>query len=247
MSTEELSKELNKILKSRQLVLLHFNITANEESEYKAHLNVGRFNILSRLCPGVGDAKTFIPITKYILYLLIILVFCLSVIPFYLNQHCDILKCNGDRVVARMSPSFDEYQIPIKYLYKTNYMIDRSDDLDYKISKTKDLTQPNSQNSFLAIASRDIVLNLITGYGITNDDDPHYKIVPGCGFRVILKNNTFSIMVKLTFKNGKHLLYYSDDIGDKSSFRDKNFSLLKVRSNYGIHYMAEKYADRLNI
>ncbi|KAM9976065.1 hypothetical protein ACTFIR_009906 [Dictyostelium discoideum] len=249
MSRNELFKELNQILKSRNFSLLHFNITHNKEkTKHKANLNVGKFNTTSDWFSEVADAETqciskmlyflqnqpdqpfqsidkrpickietllffsvlsnlflfmtFIPITKYILYPLIALIFGLLTIPFYLNQHCDVLKC-------------------------------------------KDLTQPNSQISFLAIASKNFVLNLLNGYDITNDD-PHYNIVPGCGFRVNVKNNNFSTIVKLTCKNGKLLIYHNDNIGGQSSFHDKNFSVLKVRSKYGNHYLAEKYVDRLD-
>ncbi|KAM9988831.1 hypothetical protein ACTFIY_004873 [Dictyostelium cf. discoideum] len=185
MSRNELLKELNQILKSRNFSLLHFNIThIKKKQNIKNLYYLGKFKFLSNLFLFIS----FIPITKYILYPLIVLVFSLLTIPFYLNQHYDVLKCKGDRVFVRKSISFDEHQIPIKYLDETHYMINRSNDLEFRISRTKDLTQPNSRNSFLATASKNIILNLLNGYDITHDD-PRYQIVSGCGFRVIVKNN----------------------------------------------------------
>ncbi|KAN0053185.1 hypothetical protein ACTA71_006709 [Dictyostelium dimigraforme] len=174
----------------------------------------------------------FIPNTRYILYPLLALIFGLLTIPFYLNHDRIILRCTGNRVVSRETISFDTYILPIKYLNTSDYMIERS------------RVQPNTANSFLATASKDIFLNLVDSYNNIYED-PHYKILEGCGLRVNLKNGIHYAIVTIIKKDGK-VLTYTKDI-DPAHLDKKDFPILRVTSKNGTHFIAEKFAKILDL
>ncbi|KAN0053184.1 hypothetical protein ACTA71_006708 [Dictyostelium dimigraforme] len=210
----------------------------NEPIEKKPILKMKTILLLS-IFLNVCLFITFIPI-KIILSILfpsLILIFSFLIFQFLLNQDCRILICKSNRTLARPSISFDEYVLPIKYLEISDYMIDRSNGI----------IQTNTLNSFLAIASTNITLDLVEIFE-NSKEDPHYIIKQGCGFRVNRTNDLYNATVKITKRNGKTLTYHKTNICPmEKTFNQQNFSILKVTSKNGTHFVAENCVERLNV
>ncbi|KAN0000263.1 hypothetical protein ACTFIZ_000705 [Dictyostelium cf. discoideum] len=232
--------QLNNFLKKTRYNLLQFDILNNTNDPnntlYKANLKLIIENkplrAESNWESSIEEAKNQCSKRVYD--------FMISEPSFDINKPPEpkpILMSTGNRVIVRTSKSYETYILPIKYVNHRDLLID--------ISNGEYENQQIDPCNFLAIAKKNIILNLIQTQEIGNES-PIYKIVPGCGLRVRKSaGGSYSCLVEIK-KNGKQLLYHSSDVSE-DSFYQTPISIFKVMSKSGIHYFPEQYSKPIEM
>ncbi|KAN0012128.1 hypothetical protein ACTFIU_000352 [Dictyostelium citrinum] len=177
-----------------------------------------------------------VPILFYFLLPFSFSIILLLSVPYILYRNNRILKSIGEKEdgVVRKCKSFDFFECPITNVNKGDLFID--------LSNSGIENQDVSKDNFIAKAENNINLDLvptqINSHKIkiyTFQKDSHLRIRKSA-------NGFYTCTMRILLVDGLELTYFNPNV-PKESFTETDFPLLKVMSQYGVHYFPYNLSD----
>ncbi|KAN0031820.1 hypothetical protein ACTFIV_005687 [Dictyostelium citrinum] len=178
-----------------------------------------------------------VPILFYFLLPFSFSIILLLSIPYILYRNNRILKSVGEKEdgVVRKCKSFDFFECPITNINKGELFIDLSND-------RIEIQDVSKDNNFIAKAENKINLDLVPTQ-INSHKIKIYTFQKESHLRIRKSANGFyTSTIRILLVDGLELTYFNPNV-PKESFTETDFPLLKVMSQYGVHYFPYNLSD----